>query len=520
MVTQDQSEAIAFLSGLSDEVERYDTHISIIILSGNRAYKLKRAVRFPYLNFSTAEQRLSACRKEFQLNRRTAPSLYIVVRRITREAGGRLTFDGSGEMVDAVVEMVRFDQHCLFSEIAKRHELTPALLSETALVIAEFHRDAPPDHRRSGTAIMADILTMNCQSMTAAGLVEAERVRALELKFNSALIRVGPLLDKREHAGKTRHCHGDLHLRNICLLNGHPTLFDCLEFDDALATTDILYDLAFLLMDLWHLGFRAEANWLFNRYFDVMDEDDGVPLLPFFMAVRASIRAHVSAVQATGTYSKLFEEANAYFELASDLLNSRPPQLVAIGGLSGSGKSSMAAAAADQLGPPPGARVLSSDRIRKLLWGVAAETRLPDEAYQSCMSERVYAEQARAAAIFLKNGHAVIADAVFDRPEDRRRIEAAASGAVPFYGFWLEAPIELLIDRVKGRVGDPSDATPTIIRQQANRVTPVEWQSLSSCGSVTDTVMTLLRCVGALDELTKKNPAPYSSPDELGYRDS
>ncbi len=504
MDVQDQSDAIAFLTNLSDDVERHDTHVSIIILSGNRAYKLKRSVRFAYLDFSTAAQRLAACWKELELNRRTAPSLYIAVRRITREAGGHLMFDGSGEMIDCVVEMVRFDQQNLFSQIAERHELTSNSLSETALVIAEFHGDAAIDHRRSGTTIMANVLGINCRSMKSAGLFDVERVHALGLKFNSALARMSALLDQREHAGKVRRCHGDLHLRNICLFNGHPTLFDCLEFDDDLATTDVLYDLAFLLMDLWHLGLRAEANWLFNRYFDIVDEADGVPLLPFFMAARASVRAHVSAVQASGKNFKAFNEANAYFELASDLLNSHPPQLVAIGGLSGSGKSSVAAAAAEQLGPPPGARVLSSDRIRKSLYGVPAEIRLPDDAYQPHVSELVYAKQAKAAAFFLNNGHAVIADAVFDRAEDRRRIEAAASEAIPFNGFWLEAPLDLLIERMNGRVGDPSDATPAIVRQQARRATLPEWHRLGSRGTIANTTAALLKCVGATDGLTKQ----------------
>ena len=500
---QDQSDAIAFLSSLSDVVERHDTHISIIILTGNRAYKLKRSVRFPYLNFSTAELRLSACRKELELNRRTAPSLYVAVRRITREKGGRLTFDGSGEMIDSVVEMVRFDQRNLFNQIAEQHELTPAILSKTALAIADFHRDAAIDHRRSGSAIMTDVLSLNSQAMKSAGTFDAERVHALGSKFKSALVRVSPLLDEREKAGKVRRCHGDLHLRNICLLDGSPTLFDCLEFDDDLATTDVLYDLAFLLMDLWHLGLRIEANWLFNRYFDAVDEDDGVSLLSFFMAVRASVRAHVGAVQATDKNAAAFKEVSAYFELASDLLNFRPPQLVAVGGLSGSGKSSVAAAAAHQLGPPPGARVLSSDRIRKRLSGLPAETRLPDDAYQPHVSKRVYAEQARAATAYLKSGHAVIADAVFDHPEDRRRIEAAASDTAPFNGFWLEAPLELLIDRVNRRVGDPSDATSNIIRQQASRTMPTEWQPLSSRESVSKTAAMLIKRVRATPDMAE-----------------
>ncbi|WP_245280069.1 AAA family ATPase [Hyphomicrobium sp. 99] len=504
MIRQDQSEAIAFLSSLSDVTERHDTHISIIILSGKRAYKLKRSVCFPYLDFSTASLRLSACLRELELNRRTAPSLYVAVRRITREASGRLTFDGNGELVDSVVEMVRFDQRDLFSQIAERNELGPTLLSKTAIAIADFHRDAAIDHRRSGSEIMTAVLDMNSESIRAAGIFGADQAYALEMELKAMLDRLGWLLDERERSGKVRRCHGDLHLRNICLLDGSPTLFDCLEFDDDLATIDVLYDLAFLLMDLWGRGLRAEANWVFNRYFDAADEDDGVALLPFFMAVRASVRAHVAGVQVTDRSGAAFKEASAYFELAGDLLNFSPPQLVAVGGLSGSGKSSVAAAAAHRLGPPPGARVLSSDRIRKRLYGVPAETRLPPEAYQPGVSKRVYAEQARTAATFLKSGHAVIADAVFDRAEDRQRIEAAVPDTVPFNGFWLDAPLELLIDRVSRRIGDPSDATPSVLRQQANSATQTEWQSLSSSEGIAKTAAMLIKRVQAAPDMAER----------------
>jgi uncharacterized protein len=495
---QDQSDAIAFLRSLSDATERHDTHISVIILSGNRAYKLKRAVRFPYLDFSTADLRRVACERELQLDRRTAPSLYIAVRRITREADGQLTFDGAGETIDAVVEMLRFDQRDLFSQIAERNELTPALLTKTALAIADFHRAAAIDHRRSGSEIIEGVLDLNSRSIKSAAVFDPGRVLALDAKFDAALDRSATSLDERERAGKVRRCHGDLHLRNICLLEGVPTLFDCLEFDDDLATIDVLYDLAFLLMDLWHLGLRAEANWLFNRYFDATDEDDGVALVPFFMAIRATVRAHVGAVQSVDKNAPALREARSYFDAASSLLELRPAVLVAIGGLSGSGKSSVAAAAAHCLGPPPGARVLSSDRIRKRLYGVAAETRLPPEAYLPDVSRRVYAEQVRTAAAYLANGHAVIADAVFDRAEDRHRIEAAASNAAPFSGFWLEAPLDVLMDRVNGRVGDPSDATASVLRQQAERATQTEWQAVSSRGNVAETAARLVAAVKML----------------------
>jgi uncharacterized protein len=331
--------------------------------------------------------------------------------------------------------------------------------------------------------------------MKATAVFSADRVHVLESELYKGLERLGPLLDEREKTGKVRRCHGDLHLRNICLLDGSPILFDCLEFNEDLATTDVLYDLAFLLMDLWHRRLRAEANWVFNRYFDAAEEDEGVALLPFFMAIRATVRAHVGAAQAGDKDTAALKEAGAYFDLACDLMNFSPAEMVAVGGFSGSGKSSVAAAVADQLGPPPGARVLSSDRIRKRLFGVPAEMRLPVQAYEPDVSRRVYAEQARTAATYLKNGHAVIADAVFDRAEDRQRIEAAASDVTRFKGFWLEAPLEVLIDRVNSRVGDPSDATSSVLRQQVSRAQPAEWQSLSSIESVGKIAATLIKRV-------------------------
>jgi predicted kinase len=271
-----------------------------------------------------------------------------------------------------------------------------------------------------------------------------------------------------------RRCHGDLILRNICLLDGVPTLFDCLEFDEGLATIDVLYDLAFLLMDLWHLDQRELANFLCNRYLDECDETDGLPLVPFFMAIRAAVRAHVTAAQADEALSAIKEslrsEAMAYFDLAVDLLKDADPIVVAVGGLSGSGKSTVASIVAPWLGPPPGARTLNTDRIRKRMYGVAAEVRLPEAAYRPEVSEVVYAMLRQETNRVLATGGAVVLDAVFDRRDERRSIEAVAEAAkVPFRGFWLEAPTATLVALVAARQNDPSDATADVLAAQMAR---------------------------------------------------
>jgi len=210
-----------------------------------------------------------------------------------------------------------------------------------------------------------------------------------------------------------------------------------------------------------------------NRYLDDADDEDGFVLLPFFMAVRAAVRAHVTATQVeegSQDSTKLVADARSYFQLAQVLLAETPPRLIAIGGLSGSGKTTIAEALAPRIGAPPGARIVESDRIRKAMHGVPAETRLPDKAYRPGVSERVYRQIAWRSGLILAEGGSVVADAVFDKPKDRDKVERAANEAnVPFAGFWLAADPSVLWRRVGERKGGPSDATVDILSRQLQR---------------------------------------------------
>lgn len=490
----DQTDVVAFLADPASHarggpVETMTTHISRIFLAGDRALKLKRAVSLPYADFSTPELRLAACLKEVELNSATAPGLYLGVRRITRQADGTLAFDGEGELADAVVEMKRFDQSALFDRMAQEGALTPALMTRTARTIARFHRAAPVAHGQGGAQVMRAVLDINRAGLAAGLPFAQDEVERLDAALRAALARHAEALDRREAAGKVRRCHGDLHLRNICLLDGEPRLFDCIEFNDRIATVDVLYDLSFLLMDLWHRGLASLANLAMNRYLDEADDEDGFALLPFFMAVRATVRAHVAATQAGeggAAGGRLAAEARAYFDLARDLLRERPARLVAIGGLSGSGKTTVAEALAAHVGAPPGARVVESDRVRKAMHGVPAETRLPDKAYRPQVSQRVYREMAWRAGLVLAEGGAVVADAVFDRPDERARIERVATErGLPFLGIWLDAAPDVLWQRVDRRVamddGGPSDATVDILSRQLERdAGAVGWRRLDA----------------------------------------
>lgn len=461
------------------------THISIVVLTRDRAYKLKRDVIFPYLDFHTPHIRLAMCEREHALNRRLAPSLYLAARRITREADGALAFDGAGELVDAIVEMRRFDEDALLDRLALSGGLTAPLIERLATRLAAFH-DGAEIRTRGGGAVMAELLDLGeTSSLAKSSAVGAAERRALADGLRRAAQAHGALLDRRRDEGKVRHCHGDLTLRNICVVDGEPTPFDCIEFSDALATIDILYDLAFLLMDLTRRGLRELAARALNRYLDARDETDGLPLLPFFMALRAAIRADVAAARAgqpDADADAMNQETRDYFDLAGALLRPAPPRIVAIGGLSGTGKSSVAVALAPLLGSAPGARTLSSDRLRKRLCGVAPTTRLPPEAYTPDMSERVYAllrgEAARVAAC----GWSVIVDAVHARSDERAAIEAQARACgLPFSGFWLEADAALSEQRVAARRDDVSDATPDVlVAQRRYDIGDVSWTRIDA----------------------------------------
>jgi len=498
----DQTDAIALLMdteqlGIAGSIETIETHISRIFLAGDRAFKMKRSVKLPYVDFSTPELRLAACLKEVELNSITAPGLYLGVRRIARDTQGQLALNGDGELVDAVIEMKRFDQSLLLDRMATAGMLTPELMTQTARMIARFHTWVPVVHAGSGVANLAGVLDINKAGFATSHIFREEEVNVLDGVFRETLSQHADLLNQREVGGKVRRCHGDLHLRNICLLDGQPCLFDCIEFNDQIATVDVLYDLAFLLMDLWHRDFPELVNLVMNRYLDETDNEDGFVLLPFLMAIRAAVRAHVTGTQIeeSGDPSgSLRTEARAYFDLATELLERRPPRLIAIGGLSGSGKTTVAEALAAHVGAAPGARIVESDRVRKALHGVPPETRLPDKAYRPEVSDRVYREMVWRAGLILAEGGTVVADAVFDRPVDRIRIETEARERhAPFLGIWLDVSPDVLWRRVDQRRGGPSDATVDILSRQLKRdAGEITWRRLDAARSPAEIVSGIL----------------------------
>jgi aminoglycoside phosphotransferase family enzyme/predicted kinase len=503
-MADDQREVIEFLSKPSsyghgvERVEVIETHASLVFLAGERAYKLKRAVKYPYLDFSTVERRRQACETELVLNRRTAPELYREIRAVARMPDDGVGFATDQPVIDWLVVMRRFEAGSLFDELARTGQLTAPLIRELADHIAAFHQRAERRPEYGGAAAMAAVIETNhrCVSEAVEAGFNPKRIDDLRAKSLHRLAAVAALLDRRRAEGKVRRCHGDLHLRNVCLFEGKPTLFDCLEFSDELASVDVLYDLAFLLMDLEHRGLTDFANLTLNRYLDMTGEDDGLAAMPLFLSTRAAIRAHVTATALARAAAKpdMAAEARSYLDLALQYLQPSACRLVAIGGLSGSGKSTLAAA----LAPSLGARVLRSDVIRKRLFGVAPETPLPASAYSPEASGQVYDRLRSLAAKVLAAGFSVIVDAVAIKPAERESFAAVAAAAgVPFSGLWLEASPPAMEGRLRARQNDASDASPEVLALQLEQdAGPMEWVRINAAGRPADCLAAVRRALG------------------------
>ena len=463
-VVEDQSEVIAALEKRLAPAKRIDTHGAVVFLSGERAYKLKRAVKFPYMDFSTAERRRAMCEAEIEINRRLAPEIYLGVEPVRAESG----------RTDWLVVMRRFDEEGLLDRMAERGALTPPLMASLGARIARYHdglapiRDGfgrPEDYRHS---VAADIRQMREQG----GRLDPAVTEALAEAMPRALEPFLDLVSRRVAAGAIRRCHGDLHLRNIVLIEGRPVPFDAIEFSDRIANIDVLYDLSFALMDLCERKLRPLANRLLNEWLwriaelPAAPQHEALALLPMFLSRRASIRAFVDASIAAVSGGDT-ARARDYQRVALSFLQPAPPRLLAIGGLSGSGKTTTALERAPAIGRAPGAVVVRSDVERKRLAGVALEARMPSGSYTPEASAKVYAVMLQRAEQALRAGQGAVVDAVFAKPEERLAVEALARKVgVPFEGLWLDVPKEVAQARVAARTGDASDATPAVIERQ------------------------------------------------------
>ncbi len=495
-VPPEQAETDAFLHGLAG-APPIETHISLVYVGADTVWKLKKAVRLPFLDFTDPAARHHFAERELALNGPAAPGLYRDVVAVVRRPDGTLALgegaDAEAPPIDWVLRMARVPAEHFLDAIAAAGPLEPALLDALADAVAAYHAHCPVvagDVARS----MRDIARGNARSARHAGLPEDE-IAQWERDELAALDGLAAWQTARAQAGFVRRCHGDLHLGNLCLWQGRPVPFDALEFDEAMASIDVGYDLAFLLMDLDRRAGRAAANRVLNRYVARTGDAALTRALPPYLSQRAMVLAHVQATR------RRPELAACYLSASLAYLRPAPPVVVAIGGLQGSGKSTLARALAPELGAAPGALVARSDEIRKRLHGVAPEQRLPQAAYTEAVSSAVIAALAEVARETAAGGHAVIADATFIDPRHRRAIAAAARTAgVAFVGLWLDAPLPVLEARLAARTRDASDATEAVLRATARATTypPRDWGVIDATDAATALAAARQRIAAAL----------------------
>ena len=497
-IAAEQREAVAFLANpasysSAELVERIDTHGAHVFLCGNDVFKIKRAIRYPYMDFSTLEKRRIACARELEVNAPNAPMIYKSLVAITRAHDGRLVFAGEGDPVEWAVHMERFHEDDVLANRILSQPLSDTEAKALADAVYASHAAAivienpPPASQTSRVA--TDVLAALTSLF---GPADQTTVAGLRARLTSGATDLSEFLGRRARDGHVRRCHGDLHLANIVLIDGRPTLFDAIEFDETLATIDTLYDLAFLLMDLDHRDHRGTANTVLNRYLwrsQALSNIEALAALPVFLALRAAIRAMVGAQKAALSVQPS-PEPRAYLQRALSYLHEEAPALVLIGGLSGSGKSTLAAALAPSFGRAPGALHLRSDLERKALFNTDEFDRLPASAYTLSATAAVYDRMLIKAESALRAGHSVIADAVHADPGERIAIAALAGATgARLASLWLDVPVNVLIERVAQRKNDASDATPQVVEQQlAYGLGPLDWTRLDASGPFEETL--------------------------------
>jgi len=459
----------------SNPVRLVETHVSWVLLAGSLAYKLKKPLCLPFLDFSTLALRRHFCDEELRLNRRLAASIYLDVVDVCDSPQG-LRFGGGGKVLDVAVRMRRFPDGALWSEMLVAGTLTPDHVDAMAQRLANFHRDAavaPPgsafgsavSHERVLQGLIDATDAEQNEAATAGTQMEWPALRAWLIHRKHAL---APLWAARLREGRVRECHGDLHLANVLQLAGEATAFDGIEFDPELRWIDVLDDIAFLAMDLLANGRRALAFRFVNAYLQASGDYAGLPALRYHMACRAIVRARVIAigeqqhVQAAARCS-----AAQYMALAVALSISADARLAITHGLPGSGKSFVSQGVLEEAG----AIGVRSDVERKRFFGLGplenSRGRVPGGIYDPATTKRTYSRLEEVAKVALAAGWPVVVDAAFLSRSERAQFAALAeSFAVPFTVFDCRAEVSVLRRRLEQRQAagsDPSEADGSVL---------------------------------------------------------
>jgi aminoglycoside phosphotransferase family enzyme/predicted kinase len=441
------------------EVVHKETHISHLFFAGDLVYKVKKAVRYSFLDYSTLEKRRNFLQAELRLNRRLAPSVYIGVLPISfDDCGWRL--GGWTEPAEYALVMRRLPDKRMLPFLLDSGQLTASMMTELAELLAKFHRDALPMKNLDGERYLAAVRSQWTDNlaeiqMYVGRLLDRDDFNALERYGREFLERHGELFKRRAVQGWIRDVHGDLHCEHICFAPEGIQVFDCIEFSSRLRRCDLASEIGFLVMDLEARGGAAWVTPFLSRYQELLPDGELDTLLPFAKCYRALIRGKVYALRGgTG-----FDTARRYFRYAIRLTwDPYQPFLLAFSGLTGSGKSTLARALSERIGIP----TINSDVVRKSLSGKSGRqtSSYGEGIYSATMTARSYAKMARMAGKILTEKRAVMLDATFaSREQHRKLLRLAAKNKVPLLLIHCFASDDTTRERLRRRQAQGQDVS-------------------------------------------------------------
>jgi hypothetical protein len=481
---------------VQEPVKLIQTHISYVFLTGDYAYKVKKPVNFGFLDFSTLKKRQHFCQEELRLNQRGAAELYLEVLPITQEEGYHL--GGRGEAVEYVLKMRQFPQETLLSSMFERNELSEAHMQELGRVVADYHlHNQTNDYIRSFGEIpqVRGAFDENYeQTLQYIGQVQTSEQYEQTKQYTDKFFQENQeLFTDRIKNSFIRECHGDLHLQNICFWEGKMLLFDCIEFNEPFRFVDVMYEVAFTVMDLEARQRQDLGNTFLNTYLEQTGDWEGLQVLPLYLSRQAYVRAKVNSFMLSDpnvpaeVKQKASETAAGYYKQAWEYTKPRQGQLYLMSGLSGSGKSTTARHLARKLG---GIQI-RSDAVRKHLAGIPLTQRGDSDLYSPQMNEKTYTRLLNLGILLSSKGYTVILDAKYDKRHLRSEVlTAAQKHGIPVQIIHCTAPLEVLQQRLNERKGDIADATADLLSSQqaaTESFTDAEQQSVK----ILDTTLSL-----------------------------
>jgi aminoglycoside phosphotransferase family enzyme/predicted kinase len=458
---------------VSQDISLVQTHVSYVLLTGDYAYKLKKAVNFGFLDFSTLAQRKHFCEAELELNSALTEDLYLGLVAITYD-GDRYGFDGAGEIVEYAVKMRQFPQENLLSGMFEAGTLTEDHLVQLGKTVAAFHQTTTTNEYILGFGEIPKIrqaIDENYQqTLGYIGRAQTQkRFEETKTFTDNFFASREDIFASRRAQLKIRECHGDLHLRNICLWQDKIQLFDRIEFNEPFRFVDTMYDVAFAVMDLDARGATALGNAFLNTYVEQTGDWEGLQVLPLYLSRQAYVRAKVTSFLlddpaiAPAAKEEAAKTATDYYKLAWQYTRLPKGKVVMMSGLSGSGKSTVARRCSRIWN----AIQIRSDAVRKHLAGIPLDEKGDDTLYSPEMTQKTYDRLLELGLMLAKQGFTVILDAKYDRIQLRKQvIEACRAVDIPFQVLYCQTPISILEQRLQERSGDISDATPDLLQAQ------------------------------------------------------